>query len=442
MGARRWIATASVVGLVWGVAGVARAQSGGGANPTDTEVGITDSEIRIGVVADDENSLRPGIFHAVPVALEAFAKYVNANGGLAGRKLVVDFIDSHLSPDEARTAIIKACAEDFALVGTTALFLNNVDDMVACPDKEGAATGIPDITGIATEIVHQCSPVSYAINPSLLDCSTKDQTPQTWRWNAGRVLYERKKFGKPLHGAYVYSNDLKSTSIAGLAIHRAAQDIGVTSDGEFGVGARSTQSAFTPIVQQMKDSGSNFAQVIATGNLAVALRKEAKLQGIDPQSVVWDCGSQCYDPAFLEQGGADVEGQYAGLQLLPFEEAKQNKTLAAYIKAAGKENVNGFGSYAWIAGVLFRDAVNAIVKKSGPNGLTRKALLDQLEATKRFDAGGMWGPVNIGDHIPSSCYVLLQVRNGKYVRVHPTKPGTFDCAKKNLVTYKDDLLGQ
>ena len=440
MGSSRWIAVAVLVTVAVGVAGGAGA-TGGKAEPEATEIGITDSEIRIAVIADDENPLRPGIFHASPVAVEAFAKHVNANGGLAGRKLVVDVIDSHLSPDDARTAIIQACSEDFAMVGTEVLFLNNVDDMVECQDQQGAATGLPDVAALVIEIAHQCSPVTYPINPSLLDCSTQGETPQTWRWNAGRILYERKAFGKKLHGVFIYGSDLRSSTVAGLSIHRAAQDAGVTSDGEFGLSARATQADMTPVVREMQERGSNFAQVVSTGGIAAALRKEAKLQGLDPEAIVWDCGSQCYEPAFIEQGGADVEGQYAGLQQLPLHETKQNKELATYVKSAGKANVSGFGSYAWIASVLFRDAVNAIVEKSGVNGLTRKALFDQLAATKKFDANGMWGSVNIADRIPSTCFMMLQVQDGEFVRVHPKKPGTMDCAKKNLVTYQDDLLG-
>jgi hypothetical protein len=171
------------------------------------------------------------------------------------------------------------------------------------------------------------------------------------------------------------------------------------------------------------------------------LRKEATLQGIDPEHVVWDCGSQCYDPAFLEEGGADVDGTYVGLNQLPLSETKYNEELATYVKAAGRENVSGFGSYAWIAAALFRDSVNAIVDKSGVNGLTRQALFDQLEVTKKFDAGGMWGTVNIAEKIPSACFMILQVQNGRYVRVHPKEPGTMDCKRRNLVTYQDDLLG-
>ena len=34
---------------------------------------------------------------------------------------------------------------------------------------------------------------------------------------------------------------------------------------------------------------------------------------------------------------------------------------------------------------------------------------------------------------------MTQVKDGKFVRTYPTKPGTFDCNKKNLVEIKLDL---
>jgi len=40
----------------------------------------------------------------------------------------------------------------------------------------------------------------------------------------------------------------------------------------------------------------------------------------------------------------------------------------------------------------------------------------------------------------SPCYILLQVKNGKFVRVHPIKVGTFDCNPRNVIQRKLDLL--
>jgi hypothetical protein len=442
MAARRWLGIAAAA-IVASAALVmpAGAQSGGGAKPAATEVGVTPREIRIAVIADDENQLAPGLFHGSPVAVRAFAKYINSKGGLAGRKVTVDFIDSHLSADEARNAIIKACSDDFAIVGTAALFLNNMDDAIACRDLKGAATGIPDLAIVTTEVAQQCSPVTFGVNPPQLDCSTKDQHPQVFRANQGPVKYYQRSIDKHLHGVFVYGNDLKASSIGGLTLARGAQAGGVKADAEIGVSARAPQSEFTPIVQRVKDTDANYVANTGPFNTLVSLRKEARLQGVDLKKIVWDCWSNCYDERLIEQGGADVEGQYVSLAQLPFNEAKANKALASYIKFAGKDNVDGFGAYAWLAGLLLRDSVNAIVERDGVNGLTRAALLEQLKNTHAFDGDGMWGTTDIGNHEATSCFVLMQIENGAFTRVYPKKPGSFDCKKSNAVRVHADLLG-
>jgi ABC-type branched-subunit amino acid transport system substrate-binding protein len=441
MRTRRIIAGAAA--LAAAVAGLALPASAQGAKdkPQDTEVGVTKDEIRIAVVADDENALAPGLFHGSPVAVKAFAKYINSKGGLAGRKVAVDFIDSHLSADDARNAVIKACTDDFAIVGTAALFLNNVDDMVACTDKAGAATGIPDLAIVTTEVSQQCSPVTFGVNPPQLDCSTKDQHPQTFRANQGTVKYYQRAIDKDLHGAFVYSNDLKAAAVGGLTLARGAQAGGVKRDNETGISALAPQSAYTPVVQQMKDAKSNYALNSGPFSAMVSLRKEAKLQGVNLDDITWDCFSNCYDKRFIEQAGADAENQYVTLTQLPFNEKKSNKALANYIKFAGADNVDGFGAYAWLAGLLLRDSVNAIVERDGVNGITRAALLEQLKDTHAFDGDGMWGTTDIGNHVPSACFMLTQVKNGDFRRVYPKKPGTFDCKKSNRIETDEDLFG-
>ncbi|HEV3450136.1 MAG TPA: ABC transporter substrate-binding protein [Acidimicrobiia bacterium] len=435
------IALGVVLGLVASAAAAAALRTNQGAAPQATDVGITPSTIRLAVVADVETPLAPGLFRGSPTAVQAFAQYINQSGGLAGRHLAVDFIDSHLSSGDARNAIITACSQDFAVVGTAALFLNNVDDMVSCKDQAGAATGLPDLPIVTTEVAEQCSPVSFPVNPSQLDCTTKDQRPQTYRANVGTVKYFERAVKKNLHGISVYQNDLKSAAVSQLVLARGSEAAGVKSDGEIGVSATAPQSGYTPAVQAMKNKSSNYA--LSTGQFAamVYLRKEADLQGINRQSVVWDCFSPCYDKKFVQQGGPDVEGQYVTLAQLPFEEAKQNKTLANYIKFAGQDKIDGFGAYAWIASVLFRDAVNAVVKQGGNNALTRKALLGALRSVTSFNADGMWGPTNIAAHIPSPCFLIMQLRNGQFKRLYPSKPGTFDCKPSNQVQLRTDLQG-
>jgi hypothetical protein len=418
--------------------GAANGRGGGSERPAASDVGVTADEIRIGVIADVENPLSPGLFKGAVDAVEGFAKYVNATGGLAGREMVVDFLDSHLTADDARNAIIRACQEDFAVIGTSALFLNNVDDMVACPDSTGKATGLPDIPGVATELVQACSPVSYPINPPTIDCATKDDSPQTYRGNVGATKYYQQRFGKDLHGVTVNTNDLQSAHNAIEIGYALAEEAGVGIDAEFNVSARSPQSAYTPIVQAITDNEATL--VLDQLNFAsnISLRKEAKLQGVDSVKV-WSCAVSCYDQGFLEQGGADVDDHFVPLTFLPFDEGSSNKMLAAFVKNTGEDKVTGLGAAAWAGGVLLRDTLDDIVENGGPNAVTREALLDGLANTHDFDAHGMWGTTDIGAKEPSPCGVITQVQDGEFVRIRPKKPGTLRCEPENLLTVKLDL---
>ena len=203
--------------------------------------------------------------------------------------------------------MIQACTQDFALVGTSALFLNSVANMQACKDKAGAATGLPDIPVVTTEVVQQCNPESYPINPPSVVCSTQNDHPQTYQGNIGHTYYYQSKYGK-LHGVYIFSADLQaaydSSFTSGIG---GVRHVGITSDKDFAVSAMATQSAYTPIVQAMKADNSNY---FGTGNAFASMdlvRKEAALQGLTSVKV-WDCTLQCYTPQLIQEGGSDVNG--------------------------------------------------------------------------------------------------------------------------------------
>ena len=66
-----------------------------------------------------------------------------------------------------------------------------------------------------------------------------------------------------------------------------------------------------------------------------------------------------------------AEGQYIETVFVPFEESKQNKSVAVYLKSVGGvANAAAFGAEAWVSALFFRDAVKAVVA-NGVNGLTR-----------------------------------------------------------------------
>jgi len=446
---KRLLGAALCAAMVIGIAGVsttAVAQSGD-EKPTATDVGITADEIHIAVIADVDNPIVPNLFKGSKDAVEGVAKFLNSKaggGGLAGRKVVVDFYDSKLNANATTNAEIEACENDVAMVGTSAVSLASVDNMRNCKDSTGAATGIPDVPFVSTALVHQCSDQSFPIAPPQVDCATKDQHPQTFHANVSRGRFYNKKFGEgKLHGVYVFGNDSKSARDSSFASLGALRDIGIKSDKDFDLPGAAPQSAYTPVIAEMKANGSNYGQAI-TANAMVLMRKEAALQGLTDVKV-WDCGVGCYDKEqFLKSGGADVEGQYVDTLFLPFyskADQKANKMLGNYVKTTGDANVAGFGAYAWAAGIAFRDAVNAQVKAGGVNSVTRKTIFEQLNKIHKFDAEGMLAPIDLAGRKASNCSVTLQVKNGDYVRVSPTKAGTFKCWPDGLIERKLDIFG-
>src|SRR5439155_4510880 len=128
-----------------------------------TEVGVSESTITVEVMADIGSPLAPGLFQGNVDALNAYAKYVNANGGIACRKLVVKTWDSKLNADESKNGQIDACENAFALVGSNALFNPDPGPMRDCVDKTGAATGLPDIAALANDVAQQCNKTTYLI---------------------------------------------------------------------------------------------------------------------------------------------------------------------------------------------------------------------------------------------------------------------------------------
>ena len=157
--------SALVAGLVVVTSVVAGSGSASAAatKPTATEIGVTATEIRIAVIADVDNPIVPGLFQGSVDGVKGAAKYLNSKaggGGVAGRKLVVDFVDSKLNANAARNATITACGQDLAMVGTSTTGLTTADDMVSCADQAGAATGLPDVPAI-TGAVEGCAPVAY-----------------------------------------------------------------------------------------------------------------------------------------------------------------------------------------------------------------------------------------------------------------------------------------
>ena len=117
--------------------------------PKATEIGVDAKTIHIATVADVDNRSRPGCSRAASTACTGAVKYINANGGIGGRKLVLDFYDSKLNPNQASNNIITACENDSRWSGNGMFLLSSFDDAINCSDKAGPSHRTPRHPAVA-----------------------------------------------------------------------------------------------------------------------------------------------------------------------------------------------------------------------------------------------------------------------------------------------------
>jgi hypothetical protein len=392
------------------------------------EVGVTPQTITVTVMADVGSSIRPALFLGSINAVKAWGEYMNANGGLACRKVVVKEADSKLSPDDAKNGIATACRNSLAMVGTTALFLNDVSGLEGCKDKAGKATGLPDIAELQTEAAHQCSDISFATLPTGSKCPYSGTGPREFRVGYTQYDYYFKKYpGEKLHGVFVIPKDLPSTISASTPIFRAENKMGIASDEEFGKSGLDLQTAYTPVVQSIKQHNSNYARNGLDYQGSVLMRKEAKAQNVTSVKI-WDCSIQCYDKRMITEAQGSTDGHYVWLNILPMEDGPDaNAELAAFLKYDKKPD--GFGEIAWVSGEIFARAVNDTMAahNGDPNSITRANLLEAVRNLHEFDANGMIPKIDVGGRTGSTCLVGMQIQGSKFVRVDPPDAGKFDC---------------
>jgi substrate-binding family protein len=440
----RWIALLGVVAL----AATGLSMTAAGAQEDEpleaTDKGITAEAINVTVVAAVDVPGAQGLFQGVVDGVEAWAEFMNDNGGLAGREINVNFVDSRLSGDEARNAFIEACENSFALIGTSVLFLTNFDDLTQCTDQAGQATGLPDFPVVVTEVNHQCSPVSWAINPASLQCDTRDDPEQTYRVTTGPTQYYVDQHGD-LEGAFLYPSPAESQSAknAQVPIFTAQGDQGIEMAYEQDVSALATQSDYTPIAAAIAQQNLTYAKSGLDYTSTVKLRKEATLQSVTSVEV-WDCSLQCYDSGLIEDGGSDVEDQYVYAPFLPFigqnAEEGRSEMLANFLEYV--DDPDGFAIQGFSAGLYFSEVVQNVVDAGGNNAVTRAAVVEEAPNVNEFTAGGMMGRTNVGAREASPCFVLSQVRDGEFERVYPKKKGKFDCKRSNIVELEMDLIDE
>src|SRR5688572_625198 len=374
-----------------------------------TDVGITDDEIRIGVIADISGVV-PGLFGAAPESVEAYAAMVNEAGGINGRELVVEVFDTKTTDSGNAAAYEEACPKVFASVGSESAFdSGGLEAQRDC--------GFPDLSGFKTDPDVQALPhVFPRLDP--------DYT------SVGAARWMAEEFPDAVKNAAIFHGTPQVTVRAAENLIEARESVGWVFTYRQPVAP--LESNYTPHALEMQSRGNQAFAFVADVNNIVRLQKALGQLGYAVQ--VQDVNTQGYTPDYLDAVGEDGEGSYVPLAHALFEEADEIPALAEYIEWLGKvapdAEPSSNGLNAWVRAKLFVEAAEAVGED-----LTREKLMAELETMTDWDADGLIPPDDVGEPVPkTACFVMAQVRDGGYVRVFPDSG--FHCSPDDVYQYQ------
>lgn len=379
-----------------GAADFTKAPSGGNGGATD--VGVTATQITIANISDVSGAV-PGLFEDARFAVQAYFKYFNARfGTIYGRKIRVLALDSQLESGANRSASIQACSDAFAGVGSVSAF-----------DQGGASVikdcGIPDIRGLSTTDQMKAVPNAFPINAA---GRGGERSMAQYGWMKTKPLAVRQA------AAFVYSDGEVTRQLAEQDIEGAEAMLGFKFIKSIPVGTAETN--YGPVVNELKSAKARYVTFVGAYQQAANLAKEFVKQGFKPD--VYHPTVTAYTPNYINQAGSAANGTYVAVAPSLLEEIDGNPELQLYAQwlrqVNPKASPTAIGQYAWGAASLFIEQMI----KVGPKP-TRKAFLARIPAIRAYTGNGLFPPNDVGGRTLGDCTSVVQVQNGKFVRVEP-----------------------
>ena len=395
-----------------------------------TEVGVSETEIRLGVIADVDTPLAPGLSQPLIDGVQAWVDQVNADGGLAGREIVLTSYDSKLNPDEAVNAILEACENEFALVGSGMFALLNPAPLIECADVNGDPTGLPDLAALAVSPGQGASPVSFPMLPVGQDFAAEVPTYNTLLYGAP---YIEELLGEATPKVLSVDPGTPGVRLGVVASNVAYGERGWEDAGVVTFPDSAPQSEALPIVNQIREQGINVVNGISFGTAKIMA--EARVQGVDVDSIVWLCTSQCLSPGFAAANAEVADGMLVSQSNAPYSDVDV-AAIGEYVSGVDPAQVSNNGLFAFSAGKAFEELIAQLVEEDGMNGLTRASLFKVLGSGFETSAGGILSEGSVLG-AQSECWVTSQLVDGAFQRADPPTSGEFRCDPEVRTTVVD-----
>ncbi|HWC36802.1 MAG TPA: ABC transporter substrate-binding protein [Mycobacteriales bacterium] len=273
----RLFAMGAVVALAAAACGGSSSSSGGNGNGgTSSTPGVTATSILIGSHQPLTGIAAPGYSEIAP-ASNAYFQWVNAHGGINGRKITFKYLDDAYDPTKTSTDVKQLVLQKHVF----AIF-------------EGLGTPTHEA---AVNFINQQKVPDLFVASGCLCWNNPSQNPETFGWlpdytREGKILgdYVKKNFPGKKIGIFAQGDDFGQNGIKGFEDEIPASGIADIEQYD------PTNIKITPLVQKLQKAG---VQVLVSFTVPAftALLKLTSLQlGFSPQLVVSSVGS---DPITL-----------------------------------------------------------------------------------------------------------------------------------------------
>jgi ABC-type branched-subunit amino acid transport system substrate-binding protein len=377
---------------------------------TSSAPGVTPTSITVGTISTQTGTLA-GNFGSLIYGERAYFKYINAQGGVNGRKINYKYaLDDGGSPSQ------------FNQLAST---LINQDHVFA-------------VTGVASAFFAPNLFVEAKIPTYGYNVSNNWAGPPNLFAAGGGGSVQYLPGGTP-EIAYLI-NKVHAKSVAIVAYGVAASAAACQADGK-GLSAAGIKVSYTDYkipypgttvatdVQRMKQAGADFVLSCMDVQGNVTMARAIKQYGLKATQF-WLSGN---DQSTLDQNSSLMQGIYFYLAHVPFL-ASQAKYpglklyLATMKKYEPKYVTDEVAIQGWESAALFVQGV-----RMAGNNLTQANVIKQTNSLTSFNAGGLTTPTNWKDaghsgHAPPYCASYIQVKGTKYLpALNTSKNSVFVC---------------
>ncbi len=368
----------------------------GGPKPCEaasTAPGVTADTINVGAIATLSGPV-PGLAGATLAAARSYVAYRNSLGGVCGRKIVLKTGDDGFENTRFRSILQDMVKSTLGMSSSFAGGDGGGVDVATAAHYPATSSAMTD--------QWQDAPTVFDINPL-----PKDP-------HASIAKYR-----------YAYAQGARTASVVTIAQAQSLAQMNLQQAQMEAAGLKVVNRQELPLstlsydaaARSVANSKADYFLFLAAGNLNVSMTKSLRATGYTPRFVDM---LTAYGSDFIQAAGSASEGVVSWSRALPAEERSSNRELATFLDWMGRiapgVAPDPFAVDAWASSKAFFDSLEAL-----PGPISRDALIAQLKTMTSYDAGGFFGPINLGQKVSNSCYVAMQVVHGRWQRLAPAQ---------------------